>query len=103
MEKLKYVLDIQSFAEDPEQEDSEQEEQEDPNQEEENSPNRLKAQIELLNEELDKVKAERDNLNKRNRELEKTNIKLTQQGNRGSGSDGEDTDPFFTTLKNFLK
>lgn len=103
MEKLKYVLDIQTFAEDPEQEDPEQEEQEDPNQEEQNSPNRLKAQIDLLNEELGKLKSDYEKLDKRNRELEKTNIKLTQQGNRGSGSDGEDTDPFFTTLKNFLK
>ena len=63
----------------------------------------MKAQIELLNEELEKLKTERDNLNKKNIELEKTNIKLTQQGKRGADPDGTDEDPFFTTLKNFLK
>lgn len=102
MEKLKYVLDIQTFAEASEQEEQEEHEEQE-EQEEENTPNRLKAQIELLNEELGKLKSDYEKLDKRNRELEKTNIKLTQQGNRGTGSDGEDTDPFFTSLKNFLK
>lgn len=101
MEKLKYILDIQTFAEDPEQD--EQEEHEEQEEQEENSPNRLKAQIDLLNEELGKLKSDYEKLDKRNRELEKTNIKLTQQGNRGSDSNSEDEDPFFTSLKNFLK
>ena len=105
MEKLKYILDIQTFAEDPEQEgqegQEEQEEQEE--QEDQDSHNRLLAKIDILSEELEKVKKERENLDKRNRELEKTNIKLTQQGKRGSDPDGNDEDPFFTTLKNFLK
>jgi hypothetical protein len=63
----------------------------------------LLARIDILSEELEKLKKERENLDKRNRELEKTNIKLTQQGNRGSASNSEDEDPFFTSLKNFLK